>query len=152
MTNLVEATGPLLDRILDDTYVIWSDGLSRHAYGRYFAAQLATTWGRAHLRRFALLDGEAVLASAKVYRFAASLDAESIQVAGIGAVFTSPASRGRGAARELIERLLESASADGADLAMLFSEIGPGYYERLGFEIVPTVDRQLRVTESTRYG
>ena len=38
------------------------------------------------------------------------------------------------------------------DLALLFSEIGPEYYARLGFEHVVTMDRQLRVTESTRYG
>ena len=80
------------------------------------------------------------------------LDGQPIAVAGIGAVFTSPASRGRGAARELIERLLERAAADGADLALLFSEIGPDYYARLGFEPIATIDRRLRVTESTRYG
>ncbi len=29
MTNLVEAEGPILDRILDDTYEIWHDGLTQ---------------------------------------------------------------------------------------------------------------------------
>lgn len=152
MTNLVAADGAILDRILDDTHKIWSDGLSRHAYGRLYAAQVATPWGKSRLDRFALVDGDEVLASAKRYRFAATLDGRTIQIAGLGAVFTSPASRGRGAARELIERLLERAAADGADLALLFSEIGPGYYARLGFDAIATVDRQLRVTESTRYG
>ena len=42
MTNLVEADGPILDRILDDTYEIWSDGLTRHAYGWFYTAQIAT--------------------------------------------------------------------------------------------------------------
>ena len=152
MTNLVEADGPILDRILDDTHDIWSDGLTRHAYGRFYAAQIATPWGRGRLRRLALVDGGEVLASAKLYRFDAVLDGRPIQVAGLGAVFTSPASRGRGAARELIERVLDRASAEGADLALLFSEIGPDYYARLGFTPVPTVERQLRVTESSRYG
>ena len=45
-----------------------------------------------------------------------------------------------------------TASADGADLALLFSDIGPDYYARLGFEPIVTTDRQLRVTESMRYG
>jgi predicted N-acetyltransferase YhbS len=152
MTKLVAAEGTTLDRILDDTHAIWSDGLSRHAYGRFYDAQLATPWGRGHLKRFALVDRDEVLASAKVYRFAATLDGRPIAIAGLGAVFTSPASRRRGAARELMERLLERATAEGADLALLFSEIGPDYYARLGFVTVPTVDRQLRVTESTRYG
>ena len=67
MTNLVAAEGPILDRILDDTYEIWHDGLTRHAYGRFYAAQVATAWGRTHLQRFALVDGDDVLASAKLY-------------------------------------------------------------------------------------
>ncbi len=152
MPDLVEAGGLILDRILDDTYDIWQDGLSRHAYGRFYAAQIATPWGRQHLSRLALVEGDDVLASAKLYRFDAVLDGQSIEVAGIGAVFTSPAIRGRGAARDLVDRLLERAAADGADLALLFSEIGPDYYARLGFEAVATADRQLRVIESTRYG
>src|SRR3954469_22142381 len=100
MTKLVAAEGATLERILDDTYAIWSDGLSRHAYGRLYAAQVATPWGREHLNRFALVDGGEVRASAKVDRFAATLNGRPIQVAGIGAVFTSPASRRRGAGRE----------------------------------------------------
>jgi ribosomal protein S18 acetylase RimI-like enzyme len=152
MTKLVAAEGAILERILDDTHPIWSDGLSRHAYGRFYAAQVATPWGREHLNRFALIDGDEVLASAKVYRFAATLDGRPIQIAGIGAVFTSPASRGRGVVGRLIEQLFERSAAEGGDLALLFSEIGPDYYARLGFVTVPIIERQLRVTESTRYG
>jgi GNAT superfamily N-acetyltransferase len=151
MTNLVEAEGSILERILDDTHHIWHDGLTRQAYGRFYAAQVATPWGRTHLRRLALVDGDQLLASAKLYRFEALLDHQPIAVAGIGAVFTSPASRGRGAARDLLDRLLELAAADGADVALLFSEIGPDYYARLGFEVIPVYDRQLCVIESTRY-
>ena len=152
MTKVVEAEGSVLDRILDDTHNIWNDGLTRLSYGRFFSAQVATPWGKTHLRRFALVDGDELLASAKLYAFEAVLDGRPIRVAGVGAVFTSPARRGRGSARELMERLLERAAADGADLALLFSEIGPDYYARLGFEVVALKDRQLRVTESTRYG
>jgi GNAT superfamily N-acetyltransferase len=150
MAEIVLAEGATLDRILDDTYSIWNDGLSRPAYARFYTAQVATPWGRTHLQRYALLDGAEVLASAKVYRFDAALDGQAVQVVGIGAVFTAPAARRRGAARELLDRLLERAAADGADLALLFSEIGPAYYEHLGFDAIATSDRHLRVTESTR--
>jgi len=152
MTKLVEAEGPLLDRILDDTYEIWNDGLSRRAYGQLYAAQRATPWGKMRLSRLALVDADELLASAKLYRYEAVLDGHSINIAGLGAVFTSPASRRRGAARELIERGLERAAGDGADLALLFSEIGADYYARLGFTVIETKARQLRVTESSRYG
>ena len=152
MATLREAEGAILDRILDETYPIWNDGLTRHAYGRFYAAQIATAWGQAHLRRFALVEGNEVLASAKLYRFGAVLDGAPVQVAGLGAVFTTPSARGRGVARDLIDRLLERAATDGADFALLFSEIGPDYYARLGFEAISMPDRELLVIESTRYG
>ena len=78
MAKLVDAEGWILDRILDDTYAIWNDGLTRPAYARFFAAQAATPWGRKNLRRFALVDGDEVVASAKVYRFEAIVDLERV--------------------------------------------------------------------------
>lgn len=152
MADFASAEGPVLEQILDATYEIWHEGLDRRAYARYYAAQLATPWGRTHLTRLALLDRGEVQASAKLYTFDATLDGRSIRVAGLGAVFTQPAHRKRGAARELIERLLERASAEGADVALLFSEIGPDYYARLGFIPIATSDLQIRVVESERYG
>jgi GNAT superfamily N-acetyltransferase len=152
MAELALAEGAILEAILDATYEIWHAGLSRPAYGRLWAAQLATAWGRDHLRRLALVEADEVLASAKVSMFDATLDGVSIRVAGLGAVFTQPAHRGRGAARDLIELLLERAAADGADLALLFSEIGPEYYARLGFEPIETTVKQLGVFQSERYG
>jgi len=152
MTDLVSAEGILLNQILDATHNLWHEGLSRHAYGRYFAAQLATSWGRAHLHRTALVDGDEVLASAKLYDLTGVSDRQTIRVAGLGAVFTQPAHRGRGAARELLTRMLDRAAAAGADVALLFSEIDPEYYARLGFQTVPTVDLGVRIAEDPRRG
>jgi len=152
MADLALAEGPILRAILNATHKIWSEGLTPAAYERYYAAQLATPWGRQALRRFALVDGADVIASAKLYTFDAVLAGDPIRVAGLGAVVTQPEHRGRGAARDLIERLLEKASADGADLALLFSEIGADYYARLGFETIPTAVSTLRVIESERHG
>jgi len=152
MAILVQAEGPLLHQILDSTYEIWSEGLSRRAYGQFYAAQKATSWGRSHLERHALVDRGDLLASAKLYTFDASLDGRGVRVAGLGAIFTQPTHRGRGAARELVERLLEHASARGAELALLFSEIGAGYYARLGFTPIATGTATLRVIEDARRG
>jgi len=149
---VVRAEGAILDEILSATYDLWHEGLSRRAYERYFAAQLATAWGRAHLERLALVEGDALLASAKLYHFDASLDARPVRVVGVGAVFTQPAYRGRGAARELIERLLERSAGGGADLALLFSEIGPEYYTRLGFTPLAAEDLQVQVAVPKRRG
>jgi hypothetical protein len=55
-------------------------------------------------------------------------------------------------ARELIERLLALAAGRGADLALLFSEIGADYYARLGFTPIATTTSTLRVHEDDRRG
>ncbi len=155
MADFAHAEGAVLEQILDATYEIWHEGLDRRAYTRFYAAQRATPWGGARLSRFALIDRGEVQASAKAYTFDATLDGRLIRVAGIGAVFTQPAYRRRGAASELLERLLARVSEDGApvaDVALLFSEIGPEYYARLGFSPIATSEQQIRVIESTRYG
>ena len=152
MAVLAPADGPLLDQILDATHVIWHDGLDRSAYERWYVAQRATAWGRVHMARWALVEDGDVLSSAKIYGFNAMLDGRAVRAAGIGAVFTQPAHRGRGVARELLERLLERAAADGVDMALLFSEIGPDYYARLDFEPIPIADVRLRVVEDERRG
>src|SRR5262245_12410866 len=152
MADFAIVEGPYLQQVLDHSYPLWHEGLSRPAYGRYYAGQLATPWGRHHLQRFALVDRGDVLASAKLYSLDASLDGRPARVAGIGALFTSPAHRGRGHAAALVERLLERAAADGADMALLFSIIGADYYARLGFEPVATPDLALRVMEDERRG
>ena len=125
------------EQILDQTHRIWSDGLSRRQYGRYNLAQMRTPWGSRHLQRLALVEGTRLLASAKRYDLAAVLDGRPVAVVGIGAVFTPPELRGRGHGQQMVRSLIARARSDGADLALLFSEIGSAYYERLGFTTVP---------------
>jgi predicted N-acetyltransferase YhbS len=135
--NLVVAQDAILERILDTTFPVWHDGLTRRAYGQLNDAQMRTAWGAAHLHRVALVDASGtVLSSAKRYRLTASLRGRAVRVCGIGAVFTPPDVRGRGYASELVSRLVDAARDEGADLAMLFSEIGPAFYERLSFQPV----------------
>ena len=67
MADLALAEGAALRAILDATHNIWGEGLTPGAYERYYMAQLGTAWARQHLRRFALLAGTEVAASAKEY-------------------------------------------------------------------------------------
>jgi GNAT superfamily N-acetyltransferase len=129
--------GALHEQALDHTFPHWNDSLTREQYGRYNRAQLRTDWGVKHLRRVGLVDGSNLLASAKQYRVRVRVDGRTVDTIGIGAVFTPPALRGRGYAAALIEHIVEAGRANGASMAMLFSEITPRYYERLGFSIVP---------------
>lgn len=146
--RLILAEGAVLDQILDESHGIWSDGLTRQAYGRYNAAQARTAWGATHLRRFALVgDGDAVLSSAKRYDLDARIDGRAVKVVGIGAVYTPQDNRGQGYARCIIDELTLAAADGGAELALLFSEIDPAYYEPMGFVAVPRRELVIRVKE-----
>ena len=143
--QVVPATGAVLEQVLNDTFPVWNDGLSREHYAKQWAAQLKTPWGQAHLDRVALVDGPHVMASAKRYDLSLRIDGRIRRVLGIGAVFTAPAHRGRGCARELITRLLDTAVTDGQEFALLFSEISPAFYERLDFVPVPLIESTFEV-------
>lgn len=145
--HVVPATGAVLAQVLDDTHSLWGDGLPRANYAKAWEAQLKTPWGQHHLDRVALVDGPHVLASAKRYDFSMRFDGRIRRVLGIGAVFTAPAHRGRGCARELLSRILDTAVTEGQEFAMLFSEIDPAFYERLDFVPVPLLEFTLEIDQ-----
>ena len=144
---LVRAEGALLEELFDQTYPLWGEGLSRRAYAQWNTAQEQTEWGRTHLRRLALVDNGRVLASAKRYDLTLVIDGRHVPTVGVGAVFTPVSMRGRGYARAIIDALVDTARGDGAELALLFSEIGAAYYQRLGFTVVPVETADLMVLE-----
>jgi GNAT superfamily N-acetyltransferase len=121
--------------------------LSRENYAKAWAAQLKTSWGRQHLDRVALVDGPHVISSAKRYDLSLRIDGRIRRVLGIGAVFTATAHRGRGSARELLTRMLDTAVTEGQEFAMLFSEIAPAFYEQLDFVPVPLIESTLEVDQ-----
>ncbi len=144
---VVVAEGPLLDRILDQTYAVWDEGLSRRAYAQWNAAQARLPWARGRLDRLALVgDGGELLATLKRYRHEVVLDGGPVVMCGLGAIFTPEPLRGRGHATRLIEHVLDEERGRGAALAGLFSEIGPAMYARLGFSPVPFDEVTVGVT------
>lgn len=152
MPIVTVATGPALQQILDDTFPLWGDGLSRADYERYNRAQMLTPWGADNLERVAWMDGDEVLASAKRYRLELAIAGAAVPCLGIGAVFTSPRHRGRGHAPALIEALIEDATRDAIPYALLFSEIGAGYYARLGFEPLAIAESTIGLRPQRREG
>jgi GNAT superfamily N-acetyltransferase/L-amino acid N-acyltransferase YncA len=144
----LEPTGALHEEALDQTFPLWNDGLTRARYGQYNHAQFKTHWGAGRLRRVGLVEQGTLAASAKRYVLEARLDGRAVTVLGIGAVFTPPALRGRGYGRRLMAALLEDGRVRGCALALLFSEIGAPFYERLGFTTVPICEADLVVSPS----
>jgi predicted N-acetyltransferase YhbS len=133
--------------VLDDTFPVWHEGLSREAYSKWSRGQLRTPWGREHLQRFALLDDAgAHVASLKRYRHPVRVDGRDGWMCGIGAVLTVPVHRGKGHASRLVQHVIDQSRQEGALLAGLFSEIGATFYERLGFSPVALDEVTVRVT------
>jgi predicted N-acetyltransferase YhbS len=144
--RVVLADGPLLERVLDDTFPVWHEGLSREAYSKWSRGQLRTPWGREHLQRFVMLnDGGEHVASLKRYRLPLRVDGRDGWMCGIGAVLTVPEHRAKGYASSLVEQVIEQSRQEGALLAGLFSEIGTAFYERLGFSTVALDEVTVRV-------
>ena len=151
--TIVPVEGALLEGILDHTFPIWNEGLSRSSYARWNGAQLRTPWARTHLQRYASVDDSGQwLATAKQYRFDVRLNGRDGWMCGIGAVFTPPERRGHGHASALVEELVARAGREGALAASLFSEIGSEFYARLGFSAVPLDEVTITVAVGRRGG
>ncbi len=153
MRTVVPVDGTILQRVVASTPLVSYRGLSREAFVKFDAAQTKTAWALRHLRRFALVDGGDVLASAERYDLTGTLDRHPVTICGIGAVFSNPAHDDANRhARALVERLLEDATLGGADLALLFRTATTAPPVPDGFEVVPTIDVELTVAESSRHG
>ncbi|HEY3176403.1 MAG TPA: GNAT family N-acetyltransferase [Candidatus Polarisedimenticolia bacterium] len=144
-----------IDQILSHTHALWSDGLEPAAYREFIATLMASDWAKegGGNYRFLVLADEAtgeVAAATKLYRFAARLDGDLVPVGGVGAVFTLPHARRRGHAADLISQAHTIMAGRGDVLSLLYSEIGAGYYARLGYrELAPHAVR-IQVPERGR--
>lgn len=139
--RLVEADGPLARRVYAESHALWGSGLSLDAYAALWEELARSPWGR---ERFRLLvftdDGRRVLSSLKRYRPEIRWRGRVSPALGIGAVFTPFPLRGRGHAVSMLEAALEEAEARGDAFALLFSDIGEAFYERLGFHSLPAFE------------
>jgi GNAT superfamily N-acetyltransferase len=128
-----------------DHHALWSSGRTEEEHIAHIFEQLSSA-GPELLRYVGLLDETGLLASLK--RYALLLhhpDAPGAHRAvGIGAVFTRPAARRRGAASALIREVMREASDLGYSAALLYSDIGPAFYERLGFVALPAIEHVAR--------
>lgn len=152
MATVIPAEGAILSRIVAATPLATYRGLGRDAFAKYHAAQARTTWARDHRRQFALVQGDDVLASAEKYLLAGILDQQAVKICGIAPVFGQGQNGTDNHTGALVGRLLEDATRDGLDLALLFQVPNPVLSGLEGFEAVPTLVTELTVTESSRYG
>jgi GNAT superfamily N-acetyltransferase len=123
---------------------LWAGRRSFEEYVAEFRATVASGWGRRRFRTVGLRVDGVLAASCKRYARVLRCGERSFSAAGIGAVFTPEELRGRGYATALLGAFLDSERAAGTDLAYLFSDIHPAFYERLGFVPLPSRTMTLR--------
>lgn len=130
--------------VLPHSQPLWAGARSFEEYVAEFRATSASTWGRRRFRTIGLRVDGALVASCKRYERALRCGERTYRAAGIGAVFTPDALRGRGYATALLGAFLDAERAAGSDCAYLFSDIQPAFYERLGFVALPSRTITLR--------
>ena len=112
---------------------IWGGGLSEDRF-QVFQRRLAD--GPEARDRYRLLgwfvNGN-LTSAMKAYELHGSCAGKPLRLLGIGAVYTPPDLRRRGHAAAMLRAALDRAKEDRMDAAVLFSDIGVRYYERLGF-------------------
>ena len=124
--------------VLPETFEIWSDGRDFERYVADFRAVASSTYGRRRSFTVGVREGGALVSSCKNYDREVRWNAMALRATGIGAVFTPPSLRGHGFASVLLGALLDAERDAGRDLAFLFSDIHPAYYEKLGFFRLPS--------------
>lgn len=113
------------------THKQWGGERSVESY--VLRALSATHGGKDHVSYAGLFERRKLISTLARYRFELSSPQGKIAAIGIGAVFTAAPYRGQGHARELLRRVMVDAEEAGVEATLLFSDIEPVFYERLGF-------------------
>jgi GNAT superfamily N-acetyltransferase len=130
--------------VLPQSSSIWGQGRSLEEYVGDFVAVAGSGYGKRRFRTLGVRVDGAIAVSCKRYERTLRCGDRALRAVGIGAVFTPAELRGRGYASAMIGALLDAERAAGTDLAYLFSDIHPVFYERLGFIALPSRSISLR--------
>ena len=129
----VISTAEYVREVLPHSFGIWGASRTFEEYVRSLEIIAQAPFGRRRPFTVGLREGERVACSAKLYEREIRWGEQRLRATGIGAVFTHPDFRGRGYASAMLGAILDAERAAGTDFAFLFSDIGPAFYERLGF-------------------
>ena len=142
LTNLDATT--YAREVLPHTAALWAGPRDFDSYVRHTHEIISSGYGRRHFRTLGLYEGKHLVSSFKRYERSLHHGTRRLNAIGIGAVHTPEAFRGRGYASAMLAMLLDGAKSEGADLAYLFSDIRPQFYEDLGFKTLPSRSMSLR--------
>jgi predicted N-acetyltransferase YhbS len=124
--------------VLPHTFGTWGEGRSFERYAEDFRTVATSVYAKRRPFTVALREDGEIACSCKNYDRELRFGGRSLRATGIGAVFTPPHLRGRGYASIMLGALLDAERAAGRDLAFLYSDIHPAFYERIGFVRLPS--------------
>ncbi len=124
--------------VLPGSHALWGGKRTLETYADDFRAQAATPYLKRRRFTVGLRVDAQLVSSCKLYDREIRWGQKTLRATGIGAVFTPDAFRGRGYASAMLGALLDEERALGHDVAYLYSDIHPIFYERLGFIALPS--------------
>ncbi|GAC1346160.1 MAG: hypothetical protein NVSMB23_23350 [Myxococcales bacterium] len=153
-TELRELTADERSGYFRGAQQVWGGGLGADPFVAFQRRLAEAPEAAGRYRMFGLFPrGEgSLLAAMKAYAFEGRFRGAALQVLGIGAVFTPPQLRRQGHAARMLGLALERFASAGADAALLFSDIEPGYYERLGFHPIESGEAVVEARALPRMG
>lgn len=113
----------------------------------YRMGLFSTPWAREHLEPLVLKENGEPRSGLMALHLCSTLLERKLKVLGIAAVVTDPDQQGRGFASRLLQLVHEDFRRRGFDAALLFSDIGTSFYERLGYLPWPVNHYVLKVPE-----
>jgi hypothetical protein len=132
--------------VLPESRSLWGGTHSLEQYARDFQAVARSAYGRRHFRAVGLRVDGCLVSSLKRYERELHWERRPLRAVGIGAIFTPEPLRGHGFASAMLGAFLDAEHAAGSDVAFLFSDIHPSFYERLGFIQLPSREITLRTS------
>ena len=124
--------------VLPYTHPLWGEGRTFERYVDDFRAVAGSAYAKRRNFTTGLRDASVLACSCKTYERELRFGGTSLRATGIGAVFTPEPLRGRGYASAMLGALLDAERANGCDVAFLYSDIHPAFYEKLGFIALPS--------------
>ncbi len=124
--------------VLPQTFEMWGDGRSFERYVADFRALANSAYGKRRPFTVGIVDDGRIVSSCKNYEREIRWGENTLRATGIGAVYTPDSLRGRGYASLMLGAWLDAERDAGGDVAFLYADIHPAFYERLGFITLPS--------------
>ena len=115
-------------QIAKDMYDLWSAGLTKDFYRHFLWSTCYQPWAKRNHHRLVAKDKETVTVSCKVVHLPLACRGKHFKILGLGAIFTTPAYRGRGLATNLIQSMIKTAKQENIDRAFFSFQILTGSF------------------------